>query len=159
MKLQAGWRGGYTRKIFQSRLPGSVKNSQVSEALRKSWSVVEQNLNENALFVFRTMFRLNPTISQFYPFARDEWNRVSYVDYNGSHAEQPSNSWFILFRDIFHVPNAPTSLESSDGSETGPVLMLPKIYCHLNNYLLKGNTNRQILGLFIEDIWLFSKFL
>ena len=44
------------------------------------------------------MFRVNPNIMQYYSFYKDEWNRISYIDYNGSYLDQVSNSWFILFR-------------------------------------------------------------
>jgi hypothetical protein len=146
VKIQAGWRGGYTRKLFESRSPGNPKNAHVTDALRKSWSLVEQNVQDNALFVFRTMFRLNPAMADFYPFARDEWNRISYVDYNGSHAEQPANSWFLLFRDIFHVPSSSNGGDEDvePGSVTdaaGPVLLLPKVYTHLPNCMLKVINN------------------
>ena len=44
------------------------------------------------------MFKLNPSIMQYYSFYKDEWNRITYCDYNGSYLDQVSNSWFILFR-------------------------------------------------------------
>jgi hypothetical protein len=34
----------------------------------------------------------------FYSFYKDEWNRVSYYDYNGTFSEQNSNTWLLLFR-------------------------------------------------------------
>lgn len=73
------------------------------------------------------MFKVNPSIMQYYSFYRDEWNRISYLDYNGSYAEQPTNNWLILFRDIFYA--------------TEPCLLLPKIYCNLNNCLLRVINN------------------
>ncbi|CAF0778069.1 unnamed protein product [Brachionus calyciflorus] len=127
VKIQSAWRGFYVRKIQQARIPGSAKNQQVTEALKKSWTIVEQNLQENALFLFRTMFKLNPNIMQYYPFYKDEWNRISYVDYNGSYLEQVGNSWFILFRDVFFAHEQ--------------ILLLPKIYSNLNNCLLKVINN------------------
>lgn len=47
------------------------------------------------------MFELNPHIMQYYPFYKDEWNRIVYDDYPavpGTYPDQVSNSWFILFR-------------------------------------------------------------
>lgn len=71
---------------------------QVAELLKKTWSIIEMNFQENALFLFRTLFKINPKIMQFYSFYKDEWNRITYFDYNGSFADQNANSWLILFR-------------------------------------------------------------
>ena len=84
------------------------------------------------------MFKLNPTLAQFYPFYKDEWNRISYVDYNGTYPEQSSNTWFILFRDIFYAQ--PSNNESSN-INNNPVLILPKIYCNISNHMLKVINN------------------
>ena len=73
------------------------------------------------------MFKINPPIMQYYSFYKDEWNRISYMDYNGSYLDQVSNSWFILFRDVFYASEE--------------VLLLPKLYCNLNNCLLKVINN------------------
>ncbi|RNA11153.1 androglobin isoform X31, partial [Brachionus plicatilis] len=64
---------------------------------------------------------------QYYPFYKDEWNRISYTDYNGSYLEQAANTWFILFRDVFFANEN--------------VLLLPKLYSNLNNCLLKVINN------------------
>lgn len=63
----------------------------------------------------------------YYSFYKDEWNKISYSDYNGSYADQPSNTWFILFRDIFFVNE--------------DVFLLPKLYCNLNNCSLRVINN------------------
>lgn len=34
-------------------LKGTIKNLQLTETLKKSWSIIEQNLHENSLFLFR----------------------------------------------------------------------------------------------------------
>jgi hypothetical protein len=34
---------------------------------------------------------------EYYSFYKDEWNRISYLDFNGSYPDQTSN-WLILFR-------------------------------------------------------------
>jgi hypothetical protein len=128
VKIQTAWRAYYIRKIFQSRVPGNPKNQTVTENLRKSWQMVEQNLQDNALFLFRQMFKINPSLAQYYPFFKDEWNRISFMDYNGAYPEQSNNAWFILFRDIFYA-------------QEEPVLLLPKLYCNLNNCLLKVINN------------------
>jgi hypothetical protein len=99
----------------------------VHEVLKKSWSQIEQNLHENGLYLFRSMFKINQSIMQYYPFYKDEWNRISYSDYNGTYVDQPSHSWFVLFRDIFYANEQ--------------VLLLPKLYCNLNNCLLRVINN------------------
>ena len=43
------------------------------------------------------MFKINPSIMEYYSFYKDEWNRISYLDFNGSYPDQTSN-WLILFR-------------------------------------------------------------
>ena len=47
---------------------------------------------------FRTLFKTNPSVMPFYSFYKDEWNRVSYFDYNGAFLEQSPNTWLLLFR-------------------------------------------------------------
>lgn len=69
------------------------------------------------------MFKLNPQILEFYSFYKDEWNRISYNDYNGSSADPQNSSWLILFRDIFYANEE--------------ILLLPKLYTNLNNCLLR----------------------
>lgn len=133
VRIQAGWRGYYVRKMFQSRTPGNPKNLQVAETLKKSWSNVEQNLNDNALHMFRHMFKLNPRLTPYYPFYKDEWNRISYSDYNGTYPEQGANTWFIIFRDIFYVSDS----SSSSSHPQLANLQVPRCICQLNNYLLK----------------------
>lgn len=125
--IQSYFKAHFTKKIFNSRVPGSPLNSEVYETLKKSLSTIEQNIHENSLLLFRTMFKINPDIMQYYSFYKDEWNRISYLDYNGSYVEQPSNNWLILFRDIFYANEQ--------------CLLLPKIYCNLNNCLLRVINN------------------
>ena len=72
------------------------------------------------------MFKTQPSIMQYYSFYKDEWNKISYLDFNGSYVET-NNNWLILFRDIFYA--------------TEQCLLLPKIYCNLNNCSLKVINN------------------
>ena len=102
------------------------KNGGVCETLKKTWSQVESSLQDNALYLFRTMFKHNPDIMPYYSFYKDEWNRIAYVDYNGTYQDQ-SGGWFLLFRDVFFV--------------TERVLLLPKLYCSLSNCLLSVINN------------------
>lgn len=96
--IQSYFRSHYIKRIFQSRIAGSPQNMEVCEALKRSLNVIEQNVHENSLLLFRTMFKARPDIMQYYSFYRDEWNRISYLDYNGSYTEQPTNNWLVLFR-------------------------------------------------------------
>jgi hypothetical protein len=51
--IQAGWRGYFVRHITLARQPGSYDNSIAFEGLKKTWAIVEQNLTENGLYLFR----------------------------------------------------------------------------------------------------------
>ena len=121
--IQSLFRAHYTKKIFQARVAGSPANMEVADALRKSLGAVEQNVHENSLLLFRAMFKQRPELMQLYSFYRDEWNRISYLDFNGAYAEQPTNNWLILFRDVFYASE--------------PCLLLPKVYCNLGGCLLR----------------------
>lgn len=48
------------------------------------------------------MFKINPSIMEYYSFYKDEWNRISYLDFNGSYPDQTSN-WLILFRYLLKI--------------------------------------------------------
>lgn len=47
--------------------------------------------------------KAEPDLLPKYPFYNDEWNKISYTDHSGSYPDQPPNSWFIVFREIFFV--------------------------------------------------------
>ncbi len=44
------------------------------------------------------MFKADPDLMPRYPFYKDEWNKISYADYQGSHPDQPPATWFVVFR-------------------------------------------------------------
>ena len=44
------------------------------------------------------MFKLSTDLISKFPFYKDEWNKMVCTDYQGVYPEQPSNTWFILFR-------------------------------------------------------------
>ena len=50
--------------------------------------------------VCREMFRRDADAMQHYPFYKDEWNKISYSDYRGIFPDQPSNTWFVVFRSV-----------------------------------------------------------
>ncbi|XP_078412758.1 androglobin-like [Cetorhinus maximus] len=63
------------------------------------------------------MFDTNPKLAKMYPFYEDEWSKTVYADYTTSYGDQPPNFWFVVFREIFHVPE--------------DMLIVPKIYSAL----------------------------
>lgn len=62
----------------------------------------------------RLFFKAEPDLMPKYPFYKDEWNKIAYNDYSGSYPDQPSHTWFIVFREIFYV--------------TEETLCVPKMY-------------------------------
>ena len=49
-------------------------------------------------FINRTFFKADADLMTKYPFYKDEWNKISYADYQGSHPDQPPATWFVVFR-------------------------------------------------------------
>ncbi|XP_071138082.1 androglobin-like isoform X44 [Mytilus edulis] len=127
VKIQRNWRGSWVRKMTQARTPGTEVNKKVSETLQKSWAVLEQNAEQYGLSLFRYMFKLDPDVMVKYPFHKDEWNKISYDDYSGQYPDHPPNSWFVVFRDIFHV--------------TEEMLAVPKMYVGINTCMLQVINN------------------
>uniref|UniRef100_A0A2C9K873 Uncharacterized protein n=1 Tax=Biomphalaria glabrata TaxID=6526 RepID=A0A2C9K873_BIOGL len=123
VKIQKVWRGYFTRKLKKARVGGTELNAKVFDTLSRCLTIIEANSEENGLFLLREIFKRNPDIMAQYPFFKDEWNKICYADYKGAYTEQPSMSWFIVFRDIFYVKE-----------ET---LVVPKLYVPINTCLLR----------------------
>ncbi|XP_038078681.1 androglobin-like isoform X2 [Patiria miniata] len=117
------WRSYFIRKIRASRTPGSEENLQAKEQLLKVWSTLEANFEQHSLHLFRTMFKIDPDMMPDFPFYQDEWNRISYADFQGTYQEQPVNSWFVVFRDVFYVQE--------------PMLVVPKLYVSIPTCMLR----------------------
>lgn len=123
VKVQKVWRGYFSRKLKTARTPGEPHflapptwrghdlchlpcippkgtelNLKTQELLQKSYAVIEPNAESHGLALFRTMFKADPDLMPKYPFFLDEWNKISYADYQGSHPDQTVNTWFIVFR-------------------------------------------------------------
>ena len=79
-------------------LSGTDENNQVNEQLSKAWALIESNMESFSVQMYRAMFKLEPSLLQYFPFCKDEWTRIAFSDYNGSYQEQPVNSWFVVFR-------------------------------------------------------------
>ncbi|XP_078372473.1 androglobin-like isoform X6 [Oculina patagonica] len=122
-KIQATFRGYFLRKLARGYVKGTEEHQKVSELLSKTWSVIEPNLEGFAIQIFRLMFKRDPGLFPLFPFFKDEWSRVAYTDYNGGYPEQPPQSWFVVFREVFFVDE--------------PVLMVPKLYVNLPTCLLR----------------------
>ncbi|XP_075353482.1 androglobin [Mycteria americana] len=114
LKLQAIWRGTYVRKVLNSRKPGTKENANVKETLQKLWTAIELNFEQCAVMLLREMFKRNCKSIEKFPCYEDEWCKVSFVDYAVTYADQPPNVWFVVFREIFFVPE--------------DMLIVPKVY-------------------------------
>ncbi|XP_069643051.1 androglobin [Haliaeetus albicilla] len=114
LKLQAIWRGTYVRKVLNSRKPGTKENANVKETLQKLWTMIELNFEQCAVVLLREMFKRNCKSIEKFPCYEDEWCKISFTDYAVTYADQPPNVWFVVFREIFHVPE--------------DMLIVPKVY-------------------------------
>ncbi|KAM6280035.1 androglobin [Porphyrio hochstetteri] len=104
IKLQTIWRGNYVRKVLKSRKPGTKENTLVKETLQKLWTEIELNFEPCAVMLLREMFKRNSTSMEKFPCYEDEWYKIFFADYAVTYADQPPNLWFVLFREIFLVP-------------------------------------------------------
>ncbi|KFV66032.1 Androglobin, partial [Dryobates pubescens] len=114
LKLQAIWKGTYVRKVLNSRKPGTKENANVKETLQKLWTVIELNFEQYAVMLLRDMFKTNCKSIENFPCYEDEWCKLSFSDYDVMYADQAPNVWFVVFREIFFVPE--------------DMLIVPKMY-------------------------------
>ncbi|NXD87185.1 ADGB protein, partial [Halcyon senegalensis] len=114
LKLQAIWRGTYVRKVLNSRKPGTKENANVKETLQKLWTAIESNFEQCAIMLLREMFKRNCKTVEKFPCYEDEWCKISFTDYAVTYADQPPNVWFVVFREIFLIPE--------------DMLIVPKVY-------------------------------
>ncbi|NXE49186.1 ADGB protein, partial [Casuarius casuarius] len=104
LKLQACWRGTYVRKVINGRKPGTKENANVKETLQKLWALIELNFERCAVILLREMFKSNCKSIEKFPCYEDELSKIAFVDYVVTYADQPPNVWFVVFREIFYVP-------------------------------------------------------
>ncbi|XP_075059694.1 androglobin [Mixophyes fleayi] len=102
-KLQACWRKILYRKYWCARKPGTKENTNVKGTLDKVCAIVEPNAEQYGINLLRYMFKHSPS-SQEYSCYGDERYRITFADYTVTYGDQPVNSWFVVFREIFHVP-------------------------------------------------------
>ncbi|NXI56282.1 ADGB protein, partial [Chloroceryle aenea] len=117
LKLQAIWRGTYVRKVLNSRNPGTKENANVKETLQKLWTAIESNFEQCAVMLLREIFKRNCKSIEKFPCYEDEWCKICFTDYVVTYADQPPNVWFVVFREIFLVPE--------------DMLIVPKVYSTL----------------------------
>lgn len=148
VKIQKVWRGYWVRKVKQARTQGTEENMKAQEQLLKSWACIETAPEENGLCIFRDMFRRDADLMRHYLFYKDEWNKISYADYRGLFPDQPSNTWFIVFREIFFVKEEtlavprlyvpiPTCMMRVIDNDTGQEL--PTVFQKVAPYVYKHN--------------------
>ncbi|XP_064627067.1 androglobin-like isoform X5 [Lineus longissimus] len=127
VKIQKCYKGHFVRKAYRSRHSGTEENLRVQEILQRAWAIMEPNVEQYGLQLFRTMFKSDPEMMSYFPFHKDEWNKISYSDYNGVYPEQPPNTWFVVFREIFYV--------------TEETLVVPKLYVPIPTCMLRVINN------------------
>ncbi|KAL8623367.1 hypothetical protein ACOMHN_065901 [Nucella lapillus] len=148
VKILRTWRGFWVRRVKKTAIPGTEENLKAHKNLTKSWAVLEANIEDSGLFLFRELFKRNADMMQYYPFYSDEWNRVTYADYRGVFTEQPPNTWFLIFREVFYVKEetlvmpriyvpVPTCMLRVIDNDTG--LQLPTVFQKVAPYVYKRN--------------------
>uniref|UniRef100_A0A7N5JLJ1 Androglobin n=1 Tax=Ailuropoda melanoleuca TaxID=9646 RepID=A0A7N5JLJ1_AILME len=117
IKIQAMWRGTYVRLLMRARTPDTKENASVADTLQKVWGILELNLEQYAVSLLRLMFKSKCKSIESYPCYQDEDTKIVFADYTVTYADQPPNTWFIVFRETFLVPQ--------------DVILLPKVYTTL----------------------------
>ncbi|XP_077139190.1 androglobin isoform X2 [Ranitomeya variabilis] len=115
-KLQAWWRGLFCRKCLNGRKAGTNENTTVKGILDKISAIVEPNTEQYGTNLLRYMFK-HSAASHNYPCYADERYRITFADYAVTYPDQLVNSWFVIFREVFHV--------------TEDMLIVPKMYTNL----------------------------
>uniref|UniRef100_A0A8C6AYU1 Androglobin n=1 Tax=Monodon monoceros TaxID=40151 RepID=A0A8C6AYU1_MONMO len=148
IKIQAMWRGTYVRLLMKARTPGTKENTSVADTLQKVWAVLEQNIEQYAISLLRLMFKSKCKSMESYPCYQDEETKIAFADYTVTYADQPPNTWFIVFRETFLVPQDMTLVPKV--YTTLPVCMLhvvnndtmeevPKVFQKVVPYLYTKN--------------------
>lgn len=103
LSIQKMARGFLQRRVLFTRTPGTEKNIQAQQLLQNSMATLKVDAPKTAALLFRNLMIRKPQLIQCFQFRNDDWNMVTYRDYIGQYAEQPANTWFTLFREIFYV--------------------------------------------------------
>nr|KAF6461315.1 androglobin [Molossus molossus] len=116
-KIQAMWRGTYIRLLMKARTPDTKENAIVADTLQKVWAAMEVNIEQYAVSLLRLMFKSKCKSIESYPCYQDEETKIAFADYTVTYADQPPNSWFIVFRETFFIHQ--------------DMLLVPKVYTTL----------------------------
>ncbi|CAF1182417.1 unnamed protein product [Rotaria sordida] len=122
INIQKVARGFLQRRLLLARTPGTEKNFLTQRALQSTMTILKAEAPKSALTLFSTQ-----QLIQCFPFGKDDWNMVSHKDYGGQYPEQPANTWFTIFREIFYV--------TEEGFVSG------KFLAHVQNSLLRVINN------------------
>ncbi|KAM8964338.1 androglobin [Lycaon pictus] len=117
IKIQAMWRGTYVRLLMRARIPDTKENSSVADTLQKVWAILELNIEQYAISLLRLMFKSKCKSIEYYPCYQDEETKIVFADYTVTYADQLPNTWFIVFRETFLVPQ--------------DMILVPKVYTTL----------------------------
>ncbi|XP_042302406.1 androglobin [Sceloporus undulatus] len=104
LKLQTAWRGTYVRMLMNGRKPGTKENARVKDTLQKLWALIEPNFEQHSLTFLRDIFKSKCKSIEKYHCYEDEWTKTSFADYTVTYGDQPPNFWFVVFREVFYVP-------------------------------------------------------
>ncbi|KAL7987700.1 hypothetical protein Chor_006619 [Crotalus horridus] len=114
VKLQAIWRGTYIRLLMNSRKPGTKENAKVKETLQKLWAVIDSNFEQCSLMFLRDIFKSKCKSVEKYRCYEDEWTKTTFADYTVTYGDQQANVWFVVFREVFYIPE--------------DMIIVPKVY-------------------------------
>nr|CAB3220044.1 androglobin [Phallusia mammillata] len=113
--IQKHWRGMNARKIYHTHTNTlSEEHASVIKILTAFWSSLQSNRKANSCNILRNLLTKYPVLINYFSFQNDEWNKLSFTDYQGTFNEQAPRTWFILLREVFHVKDE--------------ILCLPKLY-------------------------------
>ncbi|XP_023406369.2 androglobin [Loxodonta africana] len=147
VKIQSIWRGTYVRLLMKARIPDTKENIIVSDTLQKVWAILEMNLEQYAASLLRLMFKSKCKSIKSYPCYQDEETKIAFADYTVNYPDQPPNSWFIVFREIFLV--------------TQDMIVVPKVYTTLPVCILhvvNNDTMEQVPKVFQKVVpYLYTK--
>ncbi|XP_012510972.1 PREDICTED: androglobin [Propithecus coquereli] len=147
IKIQAMWRGTYVRLLMKARLPDTKENISVADTLQKVWAILEPNLEQYSLSLLRLMFKSKCKSMESYPCYQDEETKIAFADYTVTYQDQPPNTWFIVFRETFLVPQ--------------DMILLPKVYTTLPVCMLhvvNNDTMEQVPKVFQKVVpYLYTK--
>ncbi|XP_043552789.1 androglobin [Chiloscyllium plagiosum] len=136
-RIQTWWRGLVIGELrFASKI-GSKQHNYVKTILQEIWNLLESDVENNASYLLRYMLNLSPKLAKLYPFYEDEWCRTVYADYTTTYNDQPPNSWFVVFREVFNIPK--------------DMLIVPKIYSALTTcvlHVVNNDTGEEIPRVF-----------